>query len=332
MAEHDDTGITPEVWRDRRPRLDGRARSRGVRRPRARGGRRGDRAGGDGPGRVPRAILLVRDPRDARGEGPRADDRLEALADGRERGTVALDEAGHGIRSTGCACAPTVAASVQLDGVKPMVMDAQRPTGCSSRAARARGCARSSSSVRRRRPRRASTSRGKFARLEFDGTRGEPSVRPATRRSCGSGSSTTPRCCSRPSSSASRKPRNALRSTTRRPASCSTSPSRSSRSPATRRSTCCSASRWRRSACTTRPGRPTSTRPTASRGRDGEVVHRAKLRTTSPRSASRSTAASATRGSATRTSSCGAPRSNDLLLGAQNWQREHVADLYFAGL
>ncbi len=49
------------------------------------------------------------------------------------------------------------------------------------------------------------------------------------------------------------------------------------------------------------------TRSRVSRG-DGEIVHARKLRTTSPRNASRSTAASGTRGTATPTSSCGAQR------------------------
>ena len=52
------------------------------------------------------------------------DERLEALAAGSERGTIALDEAGHGdplervrVRATGRG------SRHKLDGVKPIVMD-----------------------------------------------------------------------------------------------------------------------------------------------------------------------------------------------------------------
>ena len=76
-----------------------------------------------GRSRVPRPVLLVRDPGDARGARarPRRSARRRS-ASGHERGTVALDEAGSGdpldrvrVRANGRGNRYT------LDGVKPMV-------------------------------------------------------------------------------------------------------------------------------------------------------------------------------------------------------------------
>ena len=126
MAEHDDAGITPAVW-DKIVELGWTA----LLVPEANGGL------GLGivdavvvqeeMGRVPfpgpffsSAILATLA---ARALG--LDDKLEALATGRERGAVAVDEAGTGdplertrVRADGRGN------SYRLDGVKPMVMDA----------------------------------------------------------------------------------------------------------------------------------------------------------------------------------------------------------------
>ena len=113
MAEHDDAGITPEVWR-----TIVELGWTGVLVP--------EECGGLGLGVVdavscrrrwaarvfPGPVLLVRDPRDARGQGPRA--RRSTVGAGRR------PRAGHGggrrgrirrLRSTACTCAPTVAAT-----------------------------------------------------------------------------------------------------------------------------------------------------------------------------------------------------------------------------
>jgi hypothetical protein len=58
MAEHDDAGITPEVWA-RIVELGWTGVLVRMRWPRARCGRRGDRAGRDGPQRVPRSLLFA---------------------------------------------------------------------------------------------------------------------------------------------------------------------------------------------------------------------------------------------------------------------------------
>ncbi len=125
MAEHDDTGVTPELWR-RIVELGWT----GLLVPEA--------LGGLGLGMID-AVVVQEELGRAVFPGPyfssaivatlaaRAlglDDRLTALAAGSERGTVALEEAGHGdpierlrVRATGRG------AQYTLDGVKPMVMD-----------------------------------------------------------------------------------------------------------------------------------------------------------------------------------------------------------------
>ena len=125
MAEHDDTGITPEVWRAITD-----LGWTGVLVP--------EEHGGLGLGIVD-AVVVQEEMGRAVFPGPyfssailttlaaRAlgmDDRLEALAAGRERGAVALDEAGTGspldrvrVRAEGRGN------RYKLDGVKPMVMD-----------------------------------------------------------------------------------------------------------------------------------------------------------------------------------------------------------------
>ena len=98
MAEHDDTGITPELWR----RIvdlgwTGSARARSARRARPRASidavvvqEEMGRALFPGPYFSSAIVATLA----ARALG--LDDRLAALAAGTERGTVALDEAGHG--------------------------------------------------------------------------------------------------------------------------------------------------------------------------------------------------------------------------------------------
>ena len=63
---HHPRGLAPH----RRPRLDRPARARVGRRARTRHRRHGGGAGRDGPQRVPRPLLLVGDPRDARPHAP----------------------------------------------------------------------------------------------------------------------------------------------------------------------------------------------------------------------------------------------------------------------
>src|SRR3954465_14926250 len=124
MAEHDDAGVTAEVWRKI---VD--LGWTGLLVP--------EDAGAPGLGLVD-AVVVQEEMGRAVFPGPyfssaivatlaaRAlglDDRLAALAAGTERGTVALDEAGHGdpvqrvrVRASGRGSRHT------LDGVKPMVM------------------------------------------------------------------------------------------------------------------------------------------------------------------------------------------------------------------
>jgi alkylation response protein AidB-like acyl-CoA dehydrogenase len=125
MAEHDDTGITPELW----SRIVDLGWT-GLLVP--------DAFGGLGLGIIDAVVVQEEMGRAlfpgpyfssaiaatlaARGLG--LDDRLAVLAAGTERGTVALDESGHGdpierirVRATGRG------SRHKLDGVKPMVMD-----------------------------------------------------------------------------------------------------------------------------------------------------------------------------------------------------------------
>lgn len=125
MAEHDDAGVTPEVWRKI---VD--LGWTGMLVPEAQGGL--------GLGVID-AVVVQEEMGRAVFPGPffssaitatlaaRAlglEDRLQALAAGSERGTVAIDEAGHGdplervrVRATGRG------ARHRLEGVKPMVLD-----------------------------------------------------------------------------------------------------------------------------------------------------------------------------------------------------------------
>jgi alkylation response protein AidB-like acyl-CoA dehydrogenase len=125
MAEHDDAGITPELWR----RIVDLGWT-GLLVP--------ERLGGLGLGLVD-AVVVQEEMGRAVFPGPyfssaivatlaaRAlglDDRLVGLSAGTERGTVALDEAGHGdpiervrVRASGRG------SRHKLDGVKPIVMD-----------------------------------------------------------------------------------------------------------------------------------------------------------------------------------------------------------------
>jgi alkylation response protein AidB-like acyl-CoA dehydrogenase len=125
MAEHDDTGITPEVWR---AIVD--LGWTGLLVP--------EQQGGLGLGVVD-AVVVQEEMGRATFPGPYLSsavlatlaarrlglaDRLEALAAGAQRGTVALDEAGYGdpidrirVRATGRGT------RYKLDGVKPMVLD-----------------------------------------------------------------------------------------------------------------------------------------------------------------------------------------------------------------
>lgn len=127
MAEHDDTGITPELWRHM-VELGWTA----LLVP--------ESLGGLGLGVID-AVAVQEEMGRAIFPGPyfssaivatlaaRAfglDDRLEKLAAGTERGTVALEEAGHGdpvervrVRAAGRG------SRYKIDGVKPMVMDGQ---------------------------------------------------------------------------------------------------------------------------------------------------------------------------------------------------------------
>ena len=177
MAEHDDAGITPELWR----RIVDLGWT-GLLVPEAHGGL--------GLG-ILDAVVVQEEMGRALFPGPyfssaivatlaahtfALDDRLVALAAGTERGTIALEEAGHGdpiervrVRATGRG------SRYLLDGVKPMVID-----GCSADwvlvPARTReglqtflvtdpaplACPAAALDITR-----------KFARLEFDNTRAE---------------------------------------------------------------------------------------------------------------------------------------------------------------
>jgi alkylation response protein AidB-like acyl-CoA dehydrogenase len=125
MAEHDDAGITPEMWRKI---VD--LGWTGLLVPEARGGL--------GLGVID-AVVVQEEMGRAVFPGPffssaivatlaarllGLDERLEALAAGTERGTVAVDEAGHGdpfdrmrVRASGRG------SRYKIDGVKPMVAD-----------------------------------------------------------------------------------------------------------------------------------------------------------------------------------------------------------------
>jgi alkylation response protein AidB-like acyl-CoA dehydrogenase len=127
MAEHDDAGVTPELWRGI---VD--LGWTGLLVP--------ESLGGLGLGLID-AVVVQEELGRAVFPGPyfssaivatlaaRAlglDDRLAALAAGTERGTVALDEAGHGdpiervrVRASGRG------SRHKVDGIKPMVMDGQ---------------------------------------------------------------------------------------------------------------------------------------------------------------------------------------------------------------
>src|SRR5262245_52740148 len=127
MAEHDDAGITPELWRQ-----IVELGWTGLLVP--------ESLGGLGLGIID-AVVVQEEMGRAVFPGPyfssaiaatlaaRAlglDEQLEALASGAQRGTIALDEAGHGdplervrVRATGRA------SRYKLDGVKPLVMDGQ---------------------------------------------------------------------------------------------------------------------------------------------------------------------------------------------------------------
>ncbi len=127
MAEHDDTGITPELW----ARIVELGWT-GLLVP--------ESSGGLGLGVID-AVAVQEEMGRALFPGPffssaivatlgaRAfglDDRLAALAAGTERGTVALEEAGHGdpvervrVRASGRG------SRYKVDGVKPLVMDGQ---------------------------------------------------------------------------------------------------------------------------------------------------------------------------------------------------------------
>ena len=127
MAEHDDAGITPEVWRKI---VDlgwtGLLVPEAARRPRPRHRRRGRRAGGDGPRACSPARTSRR--RSSRRSRPRAlglDDQLAALADGHASGARSRStKPGYGdpiervrVRADGRGT------RYKLDGVKPMVLD-----------------------------------------------------------------------------------------------------------------------------------------------------------------------------------------------------------------
>src|SRR6476469_799546 len=116
MAEHDDAGVTPEVWRKI---VDLGWTGLLV----------SESAGGLGLGLVDAVVVqeemgpsVILATLAARALG--LDEQLAALAAGTQRGTVALDEAGYGdpiervhVRATGRGT------RYKLDGVKPMVPD-----------------------------------------------------------------------------------------------------------------------------------------------------------------------------------------------------------------
>ena len=120
-------GFTDDVWDEiGRARLDRRCSCpRTQRRARARARRRGRRARGDGPGAVPGPVPLVggRAPRSRpRRLGARRPARA-ARRRARPRGTVALEELGHGD---------------PVDRVRTRAAPQGRPTGCSR--VRSRSC------------------------------------------------------------------------------------------------------------------------------------------------------------------------------------------------
>jgi alkylation response protein AidB-like acyl-CoA dehydrogenase len=173
MAEHDDAGITPDVWR----KLVDLGWT-GLLVPEAQGGlglgvvdaavaqQEMGRATFPGPFFSSAIVATLA----ARALG--LDDRLEALAAGSERGTIALDEAGHGdpiervrVRAAGRG------SRFKLDGVKPMVMDGHTADWVLV-AARTREGIQSFLVERPMAELAASLDiTRKFARLEFDETR-----------------------------------------------------------------------------------------------------------------------------------------------------------------
>jgi alkylation response protein AidB-like acyl-CoA dehydrogenase len=175
MAEHDDAGISPEVWN---AIVD--LGWTGVLVP--------EECGGLGLGVVD-AVVVQEEMGRSVFPGPYFSsallatlaakvlglkDRLSALADGRERGTVAVDEAGSGspldrvrVRADGRGN------RYRIDGVKPMVMDAQTAAWVLV-PARTREGLRTFLVERPEAPLAPSLDiTRKFSRLEFDGTRGE---------------------------------------------------------------------------------------------------------------------------------------------------------------
>ena len=260
MAEHDDAGITPEVWRQivdlgwtgllvpEEPAVSGSASSK-----RSWCRRRWAAA-------CSRNFLLVGDPRDARrGAALGLDDQLAALASGTQRGTVALDEAGYGdpiervhVRANGRGT------RYKLDGVKPMVPDGLTADWVISPPATCEGL----QSFLVEDPQGAKLLPNldvtrKFARLEFSETAHARRAARRPRRDLAPRSRRRGRAHRRRADrrERGRQPDRVDYAQTGR---CSASRSRSSRSHATRRSTCCARIELARgSACTTRPGPPT---------------------------------------------------------------------------
>jgi alkylation response protein AidB-like acyl-CoA dehydrogenase len=175
MAEHDDTGVTPEVWR---AVVD--LGWTGVLVP--------EECGGLGLGLVD-AVVVQEEMGRAVFPGPyfssailatlaaRAlglPEQLGALATGRERGTVALDEAGSGspldrtrVRADGRGN------RYRLDGVKPMVMDAHSADWVFVPARTREGLRTFLVERPAAQPVASLDITRKFARLEFGGTRAE---------------------------------------------------------------------------------------------------------------------------------------------------------------
>jgi alkylation response protein AidB-like acyl-CoA dehydrogenase len=178
MAEHDDAGVTPDVWR-RIVELGWT----GLLVPEAQGGL--------GLGVVD-AVVVQEEMGRATFPGPYFSsaiaatlaaralglaDRLEALAAGAERGTVAIDEAGHGdplermrVRAAGRG------SRYKLDGVKHLVMDGHTADWALV-PARTRDGIQTFLVERPRQHAQLAPSLDitrKFARLEFDGTRAAP--------------------------------------------------------------------------------------------------------------------------------------------------------------
>ena len=221
-----------------------------------------------GRARVPRSVLLVGDPRDARGPCARARrSARRARRRARERGTVALDEAGSGESARAGARArrrsrqPLPARRREADGDGRHT----RRLGARARRARARGCGRSSSSGRDAQLAPSLDITRKFARLEFDGTRGD--ARRSGRRPdaiCGSASLDDAAVLlaaeligvSRSGERARARLRAGARCVRQAAVEVPGDAAQGGRHAAAHRD-------GARSACTTRPGRPTSTRPTA---------------------------------------------------------------------